>query len=81
MTWLGERMIKKYIMLLSAIFVVLILTSTSNASLLSLDGDVSEGFQENSIFKRVFERISQIISYKNSRISSDNGDAADDERA
>ena len=72
-------MIKKYIMLISAIFVILILTSTGNASFLSLDGDATEESQENSIFKRVFERISQIISYKNSRISSNDEDAQNDD--
>lgn len=79
MTWSGERMIKKYIILVCAILVILMLTPTSNASLLSSDGSIYERFQENSVFRRVFERISQIISYTNDRISADDGDVEDDD--
>jgi len=65
-------MIKKYIMLISAILVILIFTSTSSASFLFPKGNIYERLPENSPLKNILNKFSQvIISNKDNSISID----------
>ena len=51
-------MIKKYMILICAILVIIIFTSTSNASFLFSKGGIYERFQERLAFKKILDRIS-----------------------
>jgi len=64
-------MIKKYIILISAILVILMLASTSSASFLFSKGEIYERLQESSIFRNALDRVSQIISHDDSSVSID----------
>lgn len=71
-------MIKKYVTILAILLAILMFTSTSTASFLSLKGKIYERLQENSAFKKVLERISQIVSY-NDNIASTDADKDDED--
>jgi len=64
-------MIKKYMILISAVLVIAIFTSTSSASLLSTKARLYEILQENTTFRRIVERISQITTSVEDSISND----------
>lgn len=64
-------MIKKYVVIMSLILVILMFTSIGSASFLSSRTKIYERFQENSIFRKVLDRLTQSIS-QNSNIASIN---------
>ena len=64
-------MIKKYIILISAILVIGIFTSTSSASLLSTKAGLFERLQESTIFRKIVERLSQVTTNIENSISND----------
>ena len=64
-------MIKKYIILISAILVISIFTSTSSASLLSTKAGLFERLQESTIFRKIVERLSQVTTNIENSISND----------
>jgi len=73
-------MIKKYLMLISIIFVIALFTSTSSASYLFLKGEIYEKLKEKSTFRNALERIPNIISKveKIELIDSDESDEDND---
>ena len=66
-------MIKKYVMLISAILVIIMFTSTSSASFLFSKEKMYERLSENSLLKNILDRFSQV----NKGIVSDNADKED----
>jgi len=72
-------MIKKYVMLISAILVILMFTSTSSASFLSPKGKIYEMLPENSPLKNILDRFSQVIVSNNDNSLSIDDDIEDDE--
>ena len=71
-------MIKKYVMIIAVLLVILMFTSTSTASFLFSKGKIYERLPENSAFKRMLDRFSQIVS-NNDNIMSTDADEEDDE--
>jgi len=67
-------MIKKYVVLISAILVILMFTSTSTASFLFSEGKIYERPPENSPLKNILDRFYQIASDKKDSMSIDTND-------
>ena len=78
-----KRMIKKYVMSISAILVILMFTSTSSASFLFSKEKIYDMLPENSPLKNIVDRFSQIIvSNSDTSMLIDDGkedDETDDE--
>lgn len=55
-------MIKKYLMAASVLLVFFMFVSTSSASFLLSKGKIYERLSENSVFKKIVDRFSQIVS-------------------
>lgn len=72
-------MIKKYVMLISAILVILMFTSTSSASFLFSKGNIYERLPENSPLKNIVDRFSQVIVSNNDNSVSIDDDEDDGE--
>ena len=74
-------MIKKYVMLISAILVILMFTSTSSASFLSSKEKIYERLSENSLLKNILDRFSQVASdgKDSMSIDTDDDDGNDDD--
>lgn len=62
-------MIKKYVIVVSAILVVVMFSSTSSASFLYSRQGIFEKVRQNSVFGKVFEKLSQIASPDEDSIS------------
>ena len=58
-------MIKRYVMLISAILVILMFTSTSSASFLFYEEKIYERLPENSPLRKILDRFSQVIVSNN----------------
>jgi len=72
-------MIKKYVLLLSVIFVIIMCTSTSTASLLFSRVKIYERLSENSPLHKILDRYSQgIVSNHDNSVSTDNDIEYDD---
>ncbi len=72
-------MIKKYVMLISAILVILMFTSTSSALFLFSEGKIYERLPENSLLKNILDRLSQVASDRTDSMSIDTDDDEEDE--
>jgi hypothetical protein len=71
-------MIKKYIMIISAILVMLMFTSTSSASVLFSKISIYERIQEKSIFKKALEKITKTVAQKGSIVQVDSDENDED---
>jgi len=71
-------MIKKYVMLISAILVILMFTSTSSALFLFSEGKIYERLPENSLLKNILDRLSRVISNNNDIVLNDADEEDDD---
>ncbi len=67
-------MIKKYVMLISAILVIIMFTSTSTASFLFSEEKIYEQLPENSPLRKILDRFSQIASDRKDSVSIDIND-------
>ena len=72
-------MIKKYVMLISAILVILMFTSTSTASFLFSEGKIYEQLPENSPLRNILDRFSQVIVSNNDNSMLIDDDKEEDE--
>jgi len=74
-------MIKKYVMMISVLLVMLMFTSTSTASFVFSKGKIYEMLPENSAFKRILDKLSQIASNNDAGvlIDTDEDDGEDDD--
>jgi len=66
-------MMKKYVILLSAILVILMFASTSSASFSFLNSGICERLQENPVFRNVLLRISQIVANSDNDLMNSDG--------
>ena len=73
--------IKKYVMMISVLLVMLMFTSTSTASFVFSKGKIYEMLPENSAFKRILDKLSQIASNNDAGvlIDTDEDDGEDDD--
>lgn len=72
-------MIKRYLLVVSVFLVIILFTSTSTASIVSSRQRILQRFQQNSVFTKILEKLSQIASSNDNSISTDSDEDEDDD--